>query len=56
VGLVHDATGCPVDQCALETGLCEDGATPCGYSQVSSNTAQPDGILNMAFSPIAASR
>ncbi|HEY0477036.1 MAG TPA: hypothetical protein VGD37_05900 [Kofleriaceae bacterium] len=56
VGLVHDATGCPVDQCVLETGLCKDGATPCGYSQVSSNMAHTGGMPNMAFSPITAPR
>jgi hypothetical protein len=56
VGLVHDATGCPVDQCVLATGLCMDGTTPCGYSQVSSSMAHPGGMPNMAFSPINAPR
>ncbi|HEX2685703.1 MAG TPA: hypothetical protein VHN14_03755, partial [Kofleriaceae bacterium] len=40
VGLVNDATGCPVEECSLATGLCKDGVTPCGYSQVFSNTLQ----------------
>jgi hypothetical protein len=56
VGLVHDATGCPVDQCVLDTGLCKDGATPCGYSQVSSNTVHPGGVPKMVFTPVAAPR
>lgn len=52
VGLVNDATGCTVDQCSLDTGLCKDG-TPCGYSQVFSSTVQPSGVPSMRFTPIA---
>jgi hypothetical protein len=52
VGLVNDATGCPSEECALTTGLCKDGVTPCGYSQVFSNTLQESGVQNMQFVPI----
>jgi hypothetical protein len=52
VGLVNDATGCPVDECTLETGLCKDGHTACGYSQVFSNTVQSSGLKNMQFLPV----
>jgi hypothetical protein len=58
VGLANNATGCPVEQCTLATGLCKDGVTPCGYSQVFSNTIQPSttlypfGVKNMQFVPI----
>jgi hypothetical protein len=51
VGLVKDATGCPADKCALATGLCNDGITPCGYSQVFSNTYQDPTEPNMQFLP-----
>lgn len=51
VGLVNSATGCPVDQCALDTGLCSTGAA-CGYSQVFSNTVQTAGLKNEQFAPI----
>jgi len=53
VGLVNDATGCPAEECAFATGLCKDGVTPCGYSQVFSNTLQASGVQNMQFVPIA---
>jgi hypothetical protein len=52
VGLVNDATGCPSYECTLETGLCQDGRTPCGYSQVFSNTRQDAGVQRMQFMPI----
>jgi len=53
VGLVNDPTGCPSEECALATGLCKDGRTPCGYSQVFSNTRQePNGVQSMQFLPI----
>jgi hypothetical protein len=52
VGLVNDATGCPTDSCELETGLCNDGVTPCGYSQVFSSSVQMPGVSNMQFIPI----
>jgi hypothetical protein len=52
VGLVDDATGCPADECALETGLCKDRRTPCGYSQVFSNTVQSPTVPKMHFAPI----
>jgi hypothetical protein len=52
VGLVNDATGCPVEECALATGLCQDGVTPCGYSQVFSNTVQMPGVQSIQFTPI----
>jgi hypothetical protein len=53
VGLVDGAAGCPVDQCALDTGLCQDGVTLCGYSQVFSDTVQANGVGNMQFMPIS---
>jgi hypothetical protein len=49
-GLVDDATGCPADECVLDTGLCKDG-TPCGYSQVFSGTRQ-DSAPSMHFTPV----
>jgi hypothetical protein len=52
VGVVKDAAGCPADECALGTGLCKDGATPCGYSQVFSSTYQDPIEPNMQFVPI----
>lgn len=52
VGLVKNANGCPADQCALKTGLCKDGATPCGYSQVFSEVVQKPMIPSMQFAPI----
>jgi hypothetical protein len=52
VGLANDATGCPVEECVVATGLCKDGVTPCGYSQVFSNTVQMAGIQNLQFTPI----
>lgn len=53
VGLVDEAPGCTVDQCTFETGLCADGVTPCGYSQVFSNAVQANGVPNMQFVPVA---
>lgn len=52
VGLANNATGCPAEECTLATGLCKDGITPCGYSQVFSNTLQ-EHVRNMQFVPIA---
>lgn len=57
-GLVHDAIGCPADECQLATGLCKDGVTPCGYSQVFSEAVQMPKdpnmqVPNMQFVPIA---
>jgi hypothetical protein len=52
VGLVDSATGCPVEECALATGLCKDGVTPCGYSQVFSKTVQEPRVQNWQFVPI----
>ena len=54
VGLVDDASGCPADQCALMTGLCKDGVTPCGYSQVFSSTVQIPKVPSMQFTPVVA--
>jgi len=56
VGLVNDATGCPADECALDTGLCKDKVTPCGYSQVFSKAVQSPGVPNTQFVPIGKSR
>jgi len=52
VGLANDVTNCPVEECVLATGLCKGSATPCGYSQVFSNTVQDMGISNLQFTPI----
>jgi hypothetical protein len=52
VGLVNDATGCPATDCTLATGLCTDGRTPCGYSQVFSNMPQSPRIENRQFTPV----
>jgi hypothetical protein len=52
VGIVDDATGCPSDQCVLATGLCKDGKTPCGYSQVFSQQLQKDGLRSQQFIPV----
>lgn len=52
VGLVNDATGCPADQCSLDTGLCSGSSMPCGYSQLFSNTVQTGGIKNQQFGAI----
>jgi len=52
VGLANDTTGCAVEECALATGLCKDGVTPCGYSQVFSSTVQMSGVQNIQFTPI----
>jgi hypothetical protein len=53
VGLVDDASGCPADECVLATGLCRDGATPCGYSQVFSSTLQVPRLMGQQFTPVA---
>jgi hypothetical protein len=52
VGLVGDAVRCAASECSPETGLCADGATPCGYTQVFSRTIQPAGVQNVLFAPI----
>ena len=52
VGLVHDAIGCPADECKLATGLCQDGVTPCGYSQAFTDTVQMPKVPDMQFVPI----
>lgn len=52
LGLVDSATGCPVEECALATGLCKDGVTPCGYSQVFSKTVREPRVQNWQFVPI----
>lgn len=51
VGLVGNATGCPTEQCVLETGLCMGTSKPCGYSQVFSKMLQPAGLRNYQFTP-----
>ncbi len=51
VGLVHDAIGCPADECKLATGLCKDGVTPCGYSQEFSDTVQMSQDMQMSKVP-----
>jgi len=52
VGIVNDAKGCPVAQCTLATGLCADGTTPCGYTQIFSKTVQAGGVMSYDFTPI----
>lgn len=51
VGLVNQVAGCAVSECIYRTGLCEDGFTPCGYSQVFSETVQADGVRDIHFEP-----
>lgn len=52
VGLVDETPACPADQCQLGTGLCQDGVTPCGYSQVFSRVVQTNGVSSMQFAPV----
>lgn len=52
VGLVNEANGCAANECALDTGLCSDGVTPCGYSQIFSRIVQTPGLQNKKFTPI----
>jgi hypothetical protein len=52
VGIFDEARACPADQCKLDTGLCQDGVTPCGYSQVFSRMVQANGVPNMQFAPV----
>jgi hypothetical protein len=54
VGIVNDAKGCPVSKCTQSTGLCDDNATPCGYTQIFSKMAQPGGVQGVDFTPITA--
>jgi hypothetical protein len=52
VGLVNDATGCKIEDCRLDTGLCTTNNAPCGYSQVFSKMLQAGGVKNYQFTPI----
>lgn len=52
VGLVDDAGGCVASDCTLDTGLCSDGVTPCGYSQIFSRSVQMMGLQDRKFTPI----
>jgi hypothetical protein len=52
VGLVNRAIGCAASACSSESGLCSDGVTPCGYSQVFSQVRQQGGVQNRLFTPI----
>jgi hypothetical protein len=52
VGIVNAATGCVASECTVATGLCRDGVTPCGYTQVFSNMIQDPAIANVEFDPI----
>jgi hypothetical protein len=52
VGIVNEATGCPVAQCNYETGLCADGTTPCGYSQTFSRIPQMPRVSDVQFEPV----
>jgi hypothetical protein len=51
VGLVDNATGCPAEQCSLDTGLCMGNNAPCGYSQVFTQRVQASGLKNYQFTP-----
>lgn len=51
-GIVNAATGCPVSQCALATGLCSDGLTPCGYQQLFSKMPQLPRVADVGFEPV----
>lgn len=50
-GIVNDATGCTVDMCNKDTGLCADGMTPCGYNQLFSSVPQSPKIQDVQFDP-----
>jgi hypothetical protein len=50
IGLVRQADGCPATRCSVATGLCDDGV-PCGYTQISSNVAQPV-LQSWIFTPV----
>jgi hypothetical protein len=52
VGIVDQADGCPASECARDTGLCGDGVTPCGYSQVFSRTIQVPRVKNVQLTPV----
>ncbi len=51
-GMVNIANGCPVAECNYQTGLCADGVTACGYSQVFSDMPQQPRVQNVQFDPI----
>ena len=51
VGLVGDAVRCAASECSSD-GLCADGVTPCGYTQLFSRTIQAAGVQNVLFAPI----
>lgn len=51
-GLVDGPIGCSAEQCVLNTGLCVDGATPCGYSQVFSRVRYDIVAPRMQFTPV----
>lgn len=52
VGLVDEAARCDALACDRDTGLCSDGATPCGYSQVFTRTAQSPEVADVLFLPV----
>jgi hypothetical protein len=52
VGLVNDANGCIATECSPDTNLCSDGVTPCGYSQLFSQSTQTPGLQNKKLTPI----
>jgi hypothetical protein len=52
VGIVNQATGCAVADCKADTGMCSDGKTPCGYTQVFSATDQMTGVADVGFEPV----
>lgn len=49
VGVVNRAVGCAASAC--RDGQCTDSGMPCGYTQVSSNMAQPPRMPNTQFVP-----
>lgn len=51
-GIVDAAQGCPVASCTAATGLCADGTTPCGYTQLFSNAVQTPRVENVQFDPV----
>lgn len=52
VGLVNTSPACVATACDAATGLCQDGKTPCGYTQVFSNVPQTPMVTNVQFDPL----
>ncbi len=55
VGVVSSETACSASSCGMD-GMCEDGVTPCGFTQLFAQTAQADGVSNVQFVPVEVTR